>query len=421
MDHKGEDLLMNKYIEKKWYPYLVWLLVAVVYVIVFFHRLATGAVREEVLTDFGLLGSPQGGSVFTLLGVMYMYAYMLMQVPTGILADTLGPRKTITGGALLAAIGSIIFGVSPNMGVAFLGRFIVGIGVSVTFVCILKIIADWFPKERFATMSGLTSFVGNMGSLLALTPLVVITKVIGWREVFILIGCVSVGMAILCYAIIREKQTTIKVVKDEAKEPIFKILGQMLRNKKLYPPMIIFALTFGSTMALTANWGVTLLVDVYKVEKIEATNVLSMVTIGVAIGCVAIGKLGDTLRSTRKPMLLFGGVHLVCWIIFATCLVPFEGLYVLLFVLGLSGTSFIVSWGYAKEQYPPEYSGMAMSLINFSGFFGGALVPQIVGAIYDTMSKDRLNQLWQMVLIVLTIFIAIAFLNIFFIKENGKK
>lgn len=413
--------MMNKYIEKKWYPYCVWGLVAIVYVIVFFHRLATGAVREEVLTDFGLLSSPQGGSLFTLLGVMYMYAYMLMQVPTGILADTLGPRKTIAGGTFLAAIGSILFGLSPNMAIAFLGRFIVGIGVSVTFVCILKLIADWFPKERFATMSGLTSFVGNMGSLLALTPLVLMTKAIGWREVFIVIGGISILMAILCYSIVREKKEPLKVVKNEVKEPMFKVLVKMLKNKRLYPPMIIFGLTFGSTMALTANWGVTLLIDVYSVEKVAATNAISMVTVGVALGCIAIGKLADTLRSTKKPMFLFGGVHLICWIIFATFSVPFEGLYLLFFVLGLSGTSFIVSWGYAKEQYPPQYSGMAMSLINFAGFFGAALVPQIVGGIYDAMVLQEHRQLWQVVLCVLTLFIGIAFVNIFFIKENGKK
>ncbi|MGL4737352.1 MAG: MFS transporter [Cellulosilyticaceae bacterium] len=412
---------MNKYIEKKWYPYCIWILVALVYVIVFFHRLATGAVREEVLTDFGLLDSPKGGSLFTMLGVMYMYAYMLMQVPTGILADTWGPRKTIAAGTMLAALGSIIFGLSPHMGVAFLGRFVVGIGVSVTFVCILKIIADWFPKERFATMSGMTSFVGNIGSLLALTPLVVMTDAVGWRTVFIVIGCVSMAMAILCYCVIREKQVSIKVVEQEDQEPMIKILGSMLRNKKLYPPMVIFALTFGSTMALTANWGVTLLMDVYGVEKVAATNVLSMVTLGVAIGCVAIGKLGDTLGSARKPMLLFGGVHFVCWVIFATGIVSFKGLYILFFVLGLSGTSFIVSWGYAKQQYPQRYSGMAMSLMNFAGFLGGALIPQLVGGIYDLLAQGAHKQLWQIVLVVLTGLIGIAFVNIIFIQENGKK
>ncbi|MGL4345159.1 MAG: MFS transporter [Cellulosilyticaceae bacterium] len=411
---------MNRYIEKKWYPYLIWAVVALVYVIVFFHRVSTGAVRQEVLSDFGLLDSPQGGSLFALLGSMYMYAYMLMQVPTGILADTLGPKKTIVGGTFLAAIGSIVFGVSPNMAVAFLGRFIVGIGVSVTFVCILKIISDYFPKEKFATMSGVTSFVGNMGSLLALTPLVLMTEAIGWRQVFIVIGGISVLMAVLCWIMIKEKTQPIKV-SNEPKEAIGKVLKQMIKNKKLYPPMIVFALTFGATITLTANWGVTLLQDVYGVEKVAATNVLSMITLGVAIGCMAVGRLSDMMKSYKKPMILFGSIHLVCWVLFTTGLIPFGMLYILFFVLGFTGTSFIVGWGYAKEQYPPQYSGMAMSMINFAGFLGAAFVPQIIGAIYDMLPKSDLKHLWQIALIVLTVCVGVALVSILMLKENDKK
>ena len=41
------------------------------------------------------------------------------------------------------------------------GRTLVGIGVSVAFIAILKITAVWFPPERFATMNGVTLWMSD--------------------------------------------------------------------------------------------------------------------------------------------------------------------------------------------------------------------------------------------------------------------
>ncbi len=47
----------------------------------------------------------------------------------------------------------------------FLGRLLVGLGVSVIFISVLKVMSEWFDESEFGKMSGLTSFVGNMGSI----------------------------------------------------------------------------------------------------------------------------------------------------------------------------------------------------------------------------------------------------------------
>ena len=80
---------------------------AMAFVLAFFHRLAPGALAGQLQQDFGISGASLG-----LLAATYFYIYFAMQVPSGILADTLGPRKLFTAGALVAGAGSLVFGLA---------------------------------------------------------------------------------------------------------------------------------------------------------------------------------------------------------------------------------------------------------------------------------------------------------------------
>ncbi len=99
------------------------MLIFLCYVLVFFHRLCPAVIAVDLQASFGLSG--------TLLGVLasaYFYAYALMQLPTGLLADSWGPRKTVSSFFMLAGIGSILMGSAPNLTIAILGRILIVIG-----------------------------------------------------------------------------------------------------------------------------------------------------------------------------------------------------------------------------------------------------------------------------------------------------
>lgn len=408
--------------EGKGYSYFVWAIATLIYLVVFFHRVSLGVVKDEVMEAFGIAGSPDAGSMFALLGAMYMYAYMFMQIPTGILADTLGPRKTISLGSLVASIGVCGFAITSNLYIACVSRFLVGAGLAVVFVCTLKLISEWFPKEKFSTLAGITSFVGNLGAICAMTPLVMLNNQIGWRNALLLIGMVTVVLAVLCFAFVRDKRTSSStaIVKPPCKADIWKSLKVVLKDKDLYPIMIAFGLIFGSTIALTGTWGVEMVQDLYGVDKVGATQAMSLITLGVAVGSIVIGRLSDWMKSRKKPMVIFAGAHLMCWIIIAFIPLVWGLALIMFFLLGFTSTSFIVSWAYAKEKHPPEYSGMAMSAVNFVGFLGGALVPQAIGLIYDTMSKASMEAVWARVFVMLICFVAIAFVLLTRVKEEKK-
>src|SRR5437764_14850399 len=94
----------------------------------------------ELMHDFGISASQLGN-----FSAAYFYAYVLMQIPTGVFVDTWGARKLLLAGSLAAAIGTLIFGATSNVLVASIGRAIVGGATAVGWVITLKLATHWFP------------------------------------------------------------------------------------------------------------------------------------------------------------------------------------------------------------------------------------------------------------------------------------
>jgi fucose permease len=82
----------------------VWGLGAALYIIGFFQRVAPGVMTAELMDDFDITAAALGN-----LSAFYFYSYVAMQIPTGLLADSWGPRRLLTAGALVAGVGSLSF------------------------------------------------------------------------------------------------------------------------------------------------------------------------------------------------------------------------------------------------------------------------------------------------------------------------
>src|SRR3982074_2042355 len=83
----------------------------------FFHRVSTGSIAGDLQHEFAI-----GAAALGTLGATYFYVYALMQVPSGVLADTLGPRVTLALGMLIAGVGSIAYGLAGGFTAAALAR-----------------------------------------------------------------------------------------------------------------------------------------------------------------------------------------------------------------------------------------------------------------------------------------------------------
>ncbi len=77
----------------------VWGLAGILYLIGFYQRVAPAVMTDELTADFALDATTLGS-----LSAFYFYSYVIMQIPTGILADRLGPKNLLTVGALVTGL-----------------------------------------------------------------------------------------------------------------------------------------------------------------------------------------------------------------------------------------------------------------------------------------------------------------------------
>lgn len=178
MNTENEEMKNSQIKKVERYRWLIWLILAATYVFVTFHRMSAAVVKDDLQKAFGI-----GAVQFAVIGSMYFYAYFIMQIPSGILADKIGPKKTVFIFSLIAAVGSIFFGLAPSLNIAYISRFFVGIGVSVVFVCLVKIQSRWFYSRNFALMIGFSGLAANLGAIIAQTPLVIAVNNFSWRNI----------------------------------------------------------------------------------------------------------------------------------------------------------------------------------------------------------------------------------------------
>ena len=363
------------------------------FVLAFFHRLAPGAIAGELQRAFGTSSASLG-----LLAATYFYIYFAMQVPSGILADTLGPRKLFTAGALVAGAGSVLFGLAPDFGLALLGRFLVGLGVSVAFISVLKLNAAWFPERRFATMTGLLMFLGNMGGLLSTVPLAWAAAHGVWRSVFVAAGVLSVLLAVFTWLFLRDnprelglpsmQQLEGKPEYPPARENWRAALATVLANRRTWPGFLV---QFGQIGAYLSWGGCGPYRTCAKCRACRAQLAawhISLMILCFALCSLAVGALSDRIGRRTPLMRVLGCVFVLCWLPWLwggqLPLAVSLGLFAL---TGISISGITLVWPCAKEVNPPAYSGMSTSVVNTGGFLGPALLQPLVGLALDLASR----------------------------------
>ncbi|HJX03124.1 MAG TPA: MFS transporter [Dehalococcoidia bacterium] len=379
--------------------WIIWSVAMLAQILNTFHRVAAGPAVDRIMADLGVTAATWGA-----LMSMYFYIYAMVQFPAGIMADSLGPRKTIAAGCIISTVGSCIFGLAPSIEILFLGRIVLSLGVSLVYVNLLKLVIDWFKSRHFARMVGINSMLITLGSLIGTTPMALLISGVGWRWSFEILSIINLAVCILCWVIIRNKPSEVGLPPPDAaqedspiKESQLNSKGQIkgelrqniryvLTSRHIWLTFLIGMGLYGTNLVFLAAWGIPYLMQVYGMSREGSANVMLFMLVAHLITLPVLTYISDRFSLIKIPIFTCTLVNLAALL----ALVFWNGgqppLAVAFLVFILSGTC-LSAWPFAyvlvRENMPPSMSGLAMGMINVSPFISAAIFQMLVGFVLD--------------------------------------
>jgi MFS family permease len=363
-------------------------------------------VNNEITGELGI-----SKTVFGVMASMYFYAYMLMQIPSGLLADNWGPRKTVAAGVLIGGAATLLFGFAANPTMLFIARFFIGVGMAPVFVCLLKIQSQWFPSRMFATLSGFSICIGNSGGAAGQYPFALLALYTGWQNSYFIIALVTVASGIICFLLVKNKPEDVGIQPFSSQNgaPLEKIsitegIRTVFREKRIYGATVFYLFNQAAFLSFVGAWLVPWLQESNKMSFTTAANIGTFATVGIMIGSILSGAISDRLKR-RKVIIIAGSIICTCaWGLLVIC--KTDNYFIIssqLFVLGLSSGVFPLSMAITKEVSPISITGTAIAVLNTLGFFVISLGTSLLGFIADL--GESLSQTARFNNVLITCFI----------------
>lgn len=412
---------MQAKIHKSWYPWLVWCLAASFFFYKYLVQVSPSVMTEELMHTFHVHAAGLGN-----LSAFYFYAYLIMQIPVGILLDRFSPRKITTLAILICSFSTLGFAYTDNIIIACIMRALMGFGAAFAAVSCFKLASMWFPPKRFALISGLFMTAAMLGAVGGQMPLSALINSVGWRGALHSVAYLGMAFGIVYYLLVRDKPTA------HAHDAItsFGIIKQLYKifvNPQALMLSVYSGLAFAPVSVFGGLWGVPFLKLAYTLDKNTAAFAISCIFIGFAAGAPFWGWLSDSIGQ-RKPILFLGtGSALICLfcVVFLNNM-PYILLLTLLFLFGFGASGFFTCFAMIKETFPLVLAATVLGWMNTFDSLCEALYEPLIGAVMDyTWSGHIINNVRQYSLesyylgfSLLLISLGLSIISIFFIKET---
>ncbi len=361
---------------------LVWGVGLLAYGVAVLQRTSLGVAGIAAADRFGA-----SASVLATFAVLQLLVYAGLQVPVGVLLDRYGARRLILLGALTAGAGQVLLAVTTSLVGAIGARVLVGAGDAMTFVCVLRLVAAWFPPRRNPLMTQLTGLTGQLGQIASAVPLAHLLGAYGWTTTYLSAAAASgvafVAVLLLLHdappgAVSPRRSSTLTEVRTQVSQAF------------LHPGTRLglwthFTVQYSGTVFVLL-WGYPFLVSGEGLTPATASTLLTVfVVTGMAFGPV-FGHLVSR-HPLRRSWLVLGilSVTVSVW----TLVLAWPGrapLWVLvLLVLGLAlgGPGSMIGFDFARTFNPPDRLGSATGIVNVGGFLASLLTILAIGVVLD--------------------------------------
>jgi len=408
------------------YRWAIFIILVSAYFFVYFHRMTVGIVGRDIVDEVG--------GTIGFLSSVYFWTYTAMQIPSGLLADHLGPKKATFIFLAIAAAGSFITFFGNEFWIIVLGKILIAAGMAVVYIPLMKIVSVWFGKADFPQLTGIVIAVGNVGAIAASAPLEMMADALGWREVFLLLGMVTLLLAFLCLIFVadhphkkgypaieeiekEEKGTPITDVTDSKLPMIKGLIMVAAGGRRFWTMAIAYFLVYGSIMVFQGTWANTYFKEIYGFGA-TAAWLITILGIGKILSTAVIGVMNGRgiIRSKRTAMFWGTFLYVVTWgilWIFAGSMDNYWFWMGICFIFGFSGGFMTLSFTQVKEWYPTAISGTSVSAMNVFLFLGASVCTTLTAPIIGTTyTLENFSLVWALMFAVSLLALLMVFLSV---------
>jgi MFS family permease len=274
---------------------------------------------------------------------------------------------------------------------------VIGFGVGGVYVPALKAFSQWFKAREFSTMTGLLMAVGNLGGIVATTPLAWMAKTWGWRNAFFAIGVATFALAFAVLILIKDFRPDESPSKAKPEPQPTQNANQgtsaigVLMSLRFWVLAIIFAGFFGTFLAFQGLWATPYLVSIYAMEPIGASGLNMLVPVGFMVGAPVFGRLADRMFQDKVNMLITTLVlESFIWglLTFGWHITGQSAMGVVLFLMGVIAGGFATAlWALVNETTSREILGSVSGFFNTAPFLGVAAMQVITGRLLDRTAQ----------------------------------
>jgi sugar phosphate permease len=356
-----------------------------------FYRVSNAVIARNLVKDLKLSTEMLG-----VLGGAFFYSFALLQVPMGILLDRIGPRKVMSGFAIIGATGALVFSSSHSVVTALFGRVLLGAGMASMLMGSMKVFVLRFSPQRFATLSGALVSLGTLGSLLASSPLAYLTATIGWRHTFLYTGLITAILGCLAFWILGDDQVRIEASSSSSdSDPnmsLSKVGKLVLGNLSFWRIGAFSFFRYGTFVTLQGLWLGPYLMEAKGFTPIQAGNLLMALSLGFIAGSPVSGYLLDRVFHSAKMTTLCGVS------IYALSLIPLTGIVdirspalfsTLFFFIGFFNGFGTFAFAHVKQLFPLRISGTVIAGINFFSMTGAAVLMPLLGKVIEVFTPQN--------------------------------
>lgn len=361
--------------------WVVWGVALLAYVVAVMQRTSLGVAGVEAGARYDA-----SASTVASLAVVQLLFYAGLQIPVGVLLDRFGSRRLIVTGAFVMAVGQAVLAVAEPVGLAVLGRLLVGVGDALTFISVLRLVPAWFPARRVPVMTQVTGLVGQLGQVLSAVPLVVLLGGPGWTVAFLSASGTGVLAGCLALIVIRNRPD-----RDGGPDPLSArdLMGDLVvawRHPGTRLGLWTHFTTQFSGTAFSLLWGFPFLVAGQGVAPSTASALLTLfVLAGLATG-PWLGVLVQRHPFRRSWLVLaIVGANVAGWtlVLLWPGPAPLPVLVVLILSMSLGGPGSVIGFDFARTFNPPNRLGTATGIVNVGGFVASLVTILLVGVVLD--------------------------------------